>query len=201
MRIPAEQQVAYADKIMELITEDMIAGIMDVEADSFQDLHDSVDANMYMIDLGVPWDGEDIELTNDNVAIQDIVDKRLRAGRPTLVEGLEGDDVFSLDWGVTWHTAFTDENDGGTVRTREPHSMAEGPTLQADPNSIALVRRMCQLVDLEPGDQFSEDSRTFEHFWEYSNGAVTVGAPGTEPTRRYVEDSHLVWVIRKDPVY
>jgi hypothetical protein len=193
MRISPEDQIKFADKIMHMIVDDMISGQMDTEADSFQDLHDSVDANEYMIQAEVPWDFEDIELTNDYVGVQEIVDLRLRAGRPTLVEGLEGGDVCSLDWGVTWYTVATDDNDQGTVE------IDGGTLIEAAADSIALVRRMCQLIDLEPGDQFSEDGYTFEHFWEWSNGAVTVGAPGTEPTRRYIEDSHLFWVIRKDP--
>lgn len=193
MKISDADKVMYADKIMHMIVDDMISRQVSTEADSFQDLHDDVDANMYMIDAEVPWEGEDVELMNDYVGVQDIVDLRLRAGRPTLVEGLMGGDVASFDWGVTWYTVATDENDGGQVE------IDGGELIEAASDSIALVRRMCSLEDLEEGDQFSENSRDFEHFRDYTDGVVTVGAPGTEPTSRKLADSHLFWVIRKDP--
>jgi len=57
----------FADKVCELIAEDVVAGIVPLgKVTTFADLHDYVDANDYLSQAGVPF-GTDPEAGRDGV--------------------------------------------------------------------------------------------------------------------------------------
>src|SRR5260370_13083866 len=72
----------FADEVMRAIDGDIGEGVMPADVATFSELHDHVDANMYVLDVaGMARSGQDdLELSN---AIAAEVDRRLRARTAT----------------------------------------------------------------------------------------------------------------------
>lgn len=86
----------YANLVTGMIAEDMAEIPAMRAAQDFSDLHEHVDANMYMIDAGVPYAGDmdDVEYLSPRwhevmdfyVFVQDEVSRRLGSG--TILQGV-----------------------------------------------------------------------------------------------------------------
>ncbi|WP_327007634.1 hypothetical protein OHA72_10385 [Dactylosporangium sp. NBC_01737] len=77
----------WAGQILTAVDDSIAEGILPATVRSFTDMHDHCDANDFLIDAGVPYDGTEatIELT---VAVQDAVTAALRApDRPWCTHG------------------------------------------------------------------------------------------------------------------
>lgn len=65
----------YADKIMNLIDEDIVGGWVPATVTTFSELHNHVDANDYLEDANVPW-GTDLPDADDpNGLVADVGDE------------------------------------------------------------------------------------------------------------------------------
>lgn len=67
----------YAEEIMVMIKEDIIAHPSMSEARTFSDLHDHIDANEYMIIADVPYDPDDETVMGFYIDVQDAVTRSL----------------------------------------------------------------------------------------------------------------------------
>lgn len=74
--------VAYADKIKAMIREDVASGQVPASVTTFEELHEHVDANEYLIDADVPWEEGPDGLTDlgPTNAVTDVVHQWLQAG-------------------------------------------------------------------------------------------------------------------------
>lgn len=72
---------SYAHDVITLIREDMASGKVAASVRGFPDLHDYVDANEYLIQVGLPWGTDGAYLLNN--AVSDEVDHWLRTRVPT----------------------------------------------------------------------------------------------------------------------
>jgi hypothetical protein len=99
----------YADRIMAMIDEDIVAGLMPSDVDTFAVLHDYVDANMYVLDtmhddFPAPDDDEvlisDAETEAAN-AVMDEVARRLAARAPAVRIRMAETVLFAILAGFT----------------------------------------------------------------------------------------------------
>jgi hypothetical protein len=75
-----ETPITYAVRVLRAIRADAEAGVIPVSVATFSALHDHVDANDYLINVGVPWPGDTVLTTLVTNFVTDIVDRAIKAG-------------------------------------------------------------------------------------------------------------------------
>lgn len=119
----------FADRIMELIRADVAEGIVPADVKDFSDLHDHVDANMYLEDAGQVYDPDNPESIREINEIEDAITERLRNG--ALLNATQGGneptkrDEFACDFCpafgdiVHWDRPYGAVNVGSTCEAHE----------------------------------------------------------------------------------
>ncbi len=135
----------YATEIMDMIGEDMLEGVMPKSVVSFEELHEHVDANEYMIQADVPWSPDDETAMTFYVAVQDEVTARL-ARRAT---------VLAVGSMVRFYLGETPElHDGVITEAYRPDGEDAGlVTVRGDDG----VQRMLAVSDIRANTDEDED--------------------------------------------
>ena len=95
LNVDPDRVKGYADKVMAMVIDDVRDGVVPWTVTDFSQLHDWVDANMYLEQAGQQFDAGDPASIAETNAITDAVSKRLADGEVT------GGEWFTVTWTST----------------------------------------------------------------------------------------------------
>ena len=95
LNVDPDRVKGYADKVMAMVIDDVRDGVVPWTVTDFSQLHDWVDANMYLEQAGQQFDAGDPASIAETNAIADAVSKRLADGE------IIGGEWFTVTWTST----------------------------------------------------------------------------------------------------